>query len=128
MTLRLIFFTKNLPQQNKIVNFALEIQIRMKKIILILLPLALALSPLRSSAQAEHETVETSLASITVSVKGCNVHVSGANGETLEIFNVTGVKVSTIRIDSDEKTFTLNLPKGCYLLKIGKVVRKISTM
>ena len=27
---------------------------------------------------------------------------------------------------SADKTFALNLPKGCYLIKVGKIVRKIS--
>ena len=42
------------------------------------------------------------------------------------VFNLTGTKVATIRIDSGDKTFALNLSKGCYLIKVGKVVRKIS--
>lgn len=98
----------------------------MKKIVLILLPLALAIAPATMSAQNEHESMEASMSGITLTVNGSNVHVTGANGETMEIFNLTGAKVSTIRIDNADKTFTLNLPKGCYLLKVGKVVRKIS--
>ena len=44
----------------------------------------------------------------------------------MEVFNLTGAKVATVRIDSADKTFALNLPKGCYLVKVGKIVRKIS--
>ena len=77
-------------------------------------------------AQAESDAVENSLSGITLTVNGTKVHVTGANGENMEIFNLTGVKVSSISIDSADKSLTLTLPKGCYILKVGKVVRKIS--
>ena len=63
---------------------------------------------------------------ISLNINGGNVHIIGANGEVMEVFNLTGTKVATIRIDSNDKTFALNLPKGCYLIKVGKIVRKIS--
>ena len=61
-----------------------------------------------------------------INVVGSRVHVSHASGQTLEIFDVAGVCVATLRIDTEDKTFNLNLTKGCYILKVGKVVRKIS--
>ncbi len=98
----------------------------MKKYLIILMSLMLASAPAAVYAQTEAEGVEVGLSGISITASGSSVRVSGANGETLEIFNITGVKVATVRIDSDDKTFSLNLPKGCYLLKIDKVVRKIS--
>ena len=70
------------------------------------------------------EEVETT--SINISVTGNQVHVTGAAGMTLEVYNVAGVRVGTFKIDSDDKTLNLNLTKGCYILKVGKVVRKVS--
>ena len=32
----------------------------------------------------------------------------------------------SIKVDGYEKSYTLNLPKGCYIVKIGKTVRKIT--
>jgi len=29
-------------------------------------------------------------------------------------------------VEGQDKRFDLNLPKGCYIVKVGKVVRKIS--
>ncbi len=97
----------------------------MKKIILLALPLALALSPICMVAQSDHESVEMTTSGITLTVNGNVVRVSGAQGEVMKVFNLTGAEVSTMRIDGAEKTVTLNLPKGCYLLKVGKLVRKI---
>ena len=44
----------------------------------------------------------------------------------MQIYNVAGVRVMTVKIDSSDKTYNLNLPKGCYIVKVGKIVRKIS--
>ena len=97
----------------------------MKRIILLALPLALALSPIHTMAQAEHESIETTTSGVTITVNGNLVHVSGASGEVMKVFNLTGTEVATMRIEGAEKTVTLNIPKGCYLLKVGKLVRKI---
>ena len=44
----------------------------------------------------------------------------------LKIYNVSGVCVMSLRVDGQDKRYNLNLPKGCYIVKVGKVVRKIS--
>lgn len=98
----------------------------MKKFFIILLTLAMVFAPISLQAQTEREGIEVSVSGITLSISDGNIHIVGANGEVMEIFNLTGAKVATIRIDSADKTFALNLPKGCYLVKVGKIVRKIS--
>lgn len=98
-----------------------------KRLQILTLSLLLTGAPLSLMAQAErNDEVETELSAVTLSVNGSKVHVTGAEGETLEVYNLTGVKVATIRIDSNDKTMTLTLQRGCYILKVGKVVRKIS--
>lgn len=54
------------------------------------------------------------------------VNVTGAQGMTLEIVSLTGRRVETIRIDSPAQRVELNLPKGCYILKVGKTARKVT--
>jgi hypothetical protein len=34
--------------------------------------------------------------------------------------------VMTLKIESPAQRVELNVPKGCYILKIGKVVRKVA--
>lgn len=97
----------------------------MKKIFIITLTLAMAFAPLSMLADPMADGIEV-VSGIQLTIKDGNVHIVGANGEVMEIFNLTGAKVATIRIDSADKSFALNLPKGCYLIKVGKVVRKIS--
>lgn len=63
---------------------------------------------------------------ITLSLEGNSVLVNGANGMVLEVVSLTGRRVATIKIDSPAQRVELNLPKGCYILKVGKVVRKVT--
>ena len=51
--------------------------------------------------------------------------VSGAEGQVLQIVTVTGNVVMHKRIDSPEQKIELNIPKGCYIVKVGKVVRRV---
>ncbi len=63
---------------------------------------------------------------ITFVVNGQSVTITGAQGRTLEVVSLTGRCVMTVKIDSPSQRIELNVPKGCYILKIGKVVRKVA--
>ena len=63
---------------------------------------------------------------ITITVNGQTVTVTGAQGKTLEVVSLTGRRVMAEKIESPAQKIELNVPKGCYILKIGKVVRKVS--
>jgi len=52
--------------------------------------------------------------------------VTGAEGQTLEIVSLTGKKIMDVKIESPAQKIELNIPKGCYIVKVGKVVRKVS--
>ena len=52
--------------------------------------------------------------------------MSQAPQDTLSIYNVAGVHVQSFRVEGADRRYELNLPKGCYIVKVGKVVRKIS--
>jgi len=44
----------------------------------------------------------------------------------LEIFNIMGVRVYSRRMSAGTHTYTLNLPKGYYIIKIGKITKKVA--
>ena len=52
--------------------------------------------------------------------------ITGAEGCTLEVVSLTGKKVLSVEITSQSQKIELNIPKGCYIVKVGKVVRKVS--
>ena len=74
--------------------------------------------------QESSESVESEVGAITIEVQGNQIHILNAAGMEAEIFNITGTRIATVSIDSEDKTFRLNL-KGCFLIKVGKVVRKV---
>lgn len=83
--------------------------------------------PMTLSATSAVEIVDNDFQAITISINSESVlRVTGAAGETLYIYNITGVRVMSIKVDGADKSYSLNLPKGCYIVKVGKMVRKIS--
>jgi len=63
---------------------------------------------------------------IEISYNNGELSVIGAEGCKLEIVSLTGNKVLIMEIDSPAQKIELNIPKGCYIVKVGKVVRKVS--
>ena len=63
---------------------------------------------------------------VTMTVAQSTVVVEGAMGYTLEVVSITGRPVMKVKIESPSQRIDLNIPKGCYILKIDKVVRKVS--
>jgi len=101
----------------------------MTKRLLIFTLSALMLAPVTilKAANTPFETVQRDMdEEVTISVNGTSVTICGAQGKTLEVISLTGRKMMTVRIDSPAQRIDLNVPKGCYILKVGKVVRKVS--
>lgn len=101
----------------------------MNKRLLIFTLSALMLAPVTilKAADVSYETVQRDIDDeIIISVNGMSVTISGAQGETLEVVSLTGRRMMTVKIESPAQRIDLNVPKGCYILKVGKVVRKVS--
>ena len=64
--------------------------------------------------------------SITISVEGKTVIVNGAQGKVLQVISLTGNILESYNIESPSERINLNLTKGCYILMVDKVVRKVS--
>ena len=100
-----------------------------KRLLILFLAVSMMLSVpvLVKAAEAEMMQTEQTLDDdITISVNGQWVTVNGAQGLTLEVVSLTGRQIKTIKIESPAQRIELNIPKGCYILKIGKVVRKVA--
>lgn len=83
--------------------------------------------PAVSMAVPAVEIIDQEIQAITIVLEeDGTLHVSGANGQTLHVYNVAGVLIKSVKIDTVDKRLDLNLPKGCYIVKVGKTVRKIS--
>lgn len=88
---------------------------------------ALTLSTISITAEASSmiELIEVEQ-QVQIINSGNTLRVYGANGKMLEVYDIAGVKVMNVKIEGSDKIFDLNLPKGCYIVKIGKKARKIS--
>lgn len=86
-------------------------------------------APCSASASAAIEIIENdqpSFSNVAITIEGTSVRVTGAAGQTLYIYNVAGVRIHSVKVDGADKRLDLNLQKGCYILKVGNTVRKIS--
>ena len=89
-----------------------------------MLTMAVPVATIASEMYAPELAVEQNEPVLTV--QNSTVTVTGAVGETLEVVSLTGKSLLTVRIDSPSQRIDLNVPKGCYIIKVGKVVRKVS--
>lgn len=63
---------------------------------------------------------------IKLTFRGKTVRIQNAEGLTMDVYSLTGAKVTSLRIDSSDKSVALNIPQGIYIIKVGNVVRKAS--
>lgn len=98
----------------------------MKKYLLLLL--VLAALPVSAYTVAETEEQAAVLVQPTpqISINGRTVRIQGANGLSLEIYDITGKLVFAQQVDSPDKTVTPELPKGIYIVRVGKHTRKLA--
>lgn len=54
------------------------------------------------------------------------LHVMGAAGLVVSVYNIVGQKVYECKLDSNDKRIELSLPSNCYIVKVGSMARKIS--
>ena len=62
---------------------------------------------------------------ISLSYSDGILYVNGAEGLTLEVVSLTGKVVMEVKIETPAQKVELNIQKGCYIVKVGKAVRKV---
>lgn len=99
-----------------------------KLLSIIILALTLQFVPaMVGSASARVELSEIDTQQIKVELYGNTLYVSGAAGKTVYIYNLVGMNVLSIKIDSSEKYIDLsNLKKVVHIVKIGNISKKIN--
>ncbi|MFC2760573.1 T9SS C-terminal target domain-containing protein [Hallella multisaccharivorax] len=100
----------------------------MKKHLLIIILLGLILMPcgVKAETMFNLQSIESTASVVNVYFSGSTLRVTGGAGLTLSVYSITGVRVMCQKIDSDDKSWNLNLLHGCYIIKVGNVVRKIA--
>ena len=96
-----------------------------KTLIVLAFSMLLGFGQAAMAQDVQKAPIETEQQAVSIIVNESTIHIKNAEKQVLEIYNLAGVKVKTITIDSADKTIELNnLPKGCYILKVGKTARK----
>lgn len=94
----------------------------------IMMALLTLCAPVQVCANAAIEIIENDLqpTAANITVNGGTIRVSGANGKTMYVYNLAGVRIHSIKVEGADRTYDLNLSKGCYIIKVGTTVRKVS--
>lgn len=98
----------------------------MRRFLLMSTILFLLAAPVMATGMLMEPALSAQIDEVSIAVEGRLVTVSGAQGEKLQVVSLTGRLVAEYDIDAPVQRVELNLSKGCYILKVGKVVRKVS--
>ena len=125
---RTVFFVQNilLFQRKDLSLHQLLMWIMRRNLTILVMMTMLAIPSMAEPFLLERTASEQVDDRVTVTVEGGAVMVCGAQGKVLEVISLTGRQVAQFRIDSPAQRVELNLSKGCYVLKVGKLVRKVS--
>ena len=82
--------------------------------------------PVSATASQGVEIVDNSVQGVSIVYSSSILRVTGAACEVMQFYNVAGVRVMSVKVEGADKSYELSLPKGCYIVKVGKYVRKIS--
>ena len=63
---------------------------------------------------------------VTITYTQGVLYINGGEGKVLEVVSLTGRRMLELQLDSPAQKIELNVPKGCYIVKVGSVVRKIA--
>ena len=76
--------------------------------------------------QGSIEWADLDVADINLNYAGSVMHITGASGQVVRIYNVAGVTIKTFRIEGNDKRINLPLADGIYIVKVGNnFTRKI---
>ena len=94
----------------------------------IMMALLTLCAPVQVRANAAIEIIENDLqpTATNITVNGGSIRGSGANGKIMYVYNLAGVRIHSIKVEGADRTYDLNLSKGCYIIKVGTTVRKVS--
>ncbi len=107
----------------------------MKKILYMIFALGLLSHPVIVNAVPAVEIIENDgegqkgNISLRVTIDGngtARLHVTNATNQTLLVYDISGAPIKKIKVDGADRTYELSLHKGCYIVKVGNVVRKVS--
>ena len=59
--------------------------------------------PVTAVADTSIEIIDNEVQTINVAVSESTIHVTGANGQVMHVYNVTGMKLMSVKIEGQDK-------------------------
>lgn len=79
------------------------------------------------AATSAVEMVDFDVQDITLTYANGVMHITGANGMVVKIYNLAGIAVKTFKVEGSDKRISLPLADGVYIIKVGpSFTRKIT--
>lgn len=73
------------------------------------------------------EMIDLDVQDITLTYTGGVMHITGANGMVVKIYNLAGIAMKTFKVDGQDKRINLPLADGVYIIRVGaSFTRKIT--
>ncbi len=109
-------------------NLQMKRRYMVKNLLTILFAVGMAMAVQTASAKADPiiEVNSIDFNQISINYYNGSLHITGASGLTVTVYNIVGQKVYEAKIDGNDKRIDLSLPANCYIVKVGTVARKIS--
>lgn len=105
-------------------------QLDMRKTLLSIITLAALLLGTPAAMHASTSAVEMidlDQPDITLTYNAGTMHITGANGLVVKVYNLAGIAVKTFKVDGQDKRINLPLSDGVYIIKVGpSYTRKIT--
>lgn len=102
----------------------------MKKTILSMITLAAMMMAAPTQVLAETsavEMVDLEAQDIAVSYTNGVMHITGANGLVVKVYNLAGIVVKSFMVEGQDKRISMPLSDGIYIIKVGpSFTRKIT--
>ena len=87
---------------------------------LLLLVMFICFQTLAQDTKSKSLSENSDRAAIEITVVGNKIYIENAPvGKKIEVFSIVGLKVQEIEIKNPTADYTLNVPKGYYILRIN---------
>lgn len=63
---------------------------------------------------------------IQIAIYNQQLRIQNGEGLQMELYNITGSKIMSCYLNSNDYTYILSELRGIYIVKVGKVVRRIT--
>lgn len=73
---------------------------------------------------AEADAVQSQRVELKAGKSNLQIHLFDCQGKTLQVYDIAGNLKYSLQVEANDKTVSLNLPKGVYLVSVGGITKR----